>query len=57
MACSPLNAVGSVELEVSLDTNYVFVVDMQLTVECLLGMDFLSCHRALIDDCDSCNSN
>ena len=53
---SPLDVVGSVELKVSLDrvyTNHVFVVVRQLTVECLLGMDFLSCHRALIDCCNS----
>ena len=31
---------------------YSFVV-RQLTVECLLGMDFLSCHRVLIDCCNS----
>lgn len=43
---SPLDVVGSEELEVSLDkvyANHVFVVVRPLTVECLLGVDFLPC--------------
>ena len=48
----PLDVLGSVSLEVNLDSisaSHVFIVAMKLTVGCLLGIDFLSKHGAVLD--------
>ena len=48
----PLDVLGTVNVMVVLETIKVhqdFVVARKLTVECLLGMDFLSRHGAIID--------
>ena len=48
----PLDVLGSVSLEVNLDSisaSHVFIVAMKLTVDCLLGIDFLSKHGAVLD--------
>ena len=43
---------GSVNLQVNVNnvcTSHVFIVARKLTVDCLLGIDFLSCHGAVLD--------
>ena len=48
----PLDVLGSVNLQVNVNnvcTSYVFIVARKLTVDCLLGIDFLSCHGAVLD--------
>ena len=52
----PLDVLGIVNVMVDLETikvHHDFVVARKLTVECLLGMDFLSRHGAVID-CSNC---
>ena len=49
---SPLDVVGRVNIEITMDTfctNHSFIVVQKLTVDCLLGMDFLAKHGAVID--------
>ena len=49
---SPLDVVGRVNIPILLDTfstNQSFIVVHKLTVDCLLGMDFLAKHGAVID--------
>ena len=48
----PLDVLGSVKLQVNVNnvcTSHVFIVARKLTVDCLLGIDFLSCHGAVLD--------
>ena len=48
----PLDVLGSVNLQVNVNnvcTSHVFIVARMLTVDCLLGIDFLSCHGAVLD--------
>ena len=48
----PLDMLGSVNLQVNVNnvcTSHVFIVAGKLTVDCLLGIDFLSCHGAVLD--------
>ena len=49
---SPLDVMGRVNIPILLDTfstNQSFIVVHKLTVDCLLGMDFLAKHWAVID--------